>query len=260
MSKKKLTALGATRRDLLKGTGALLLGLTAGKLLLPESSAQAKAITEKWPWPYEKLDPVETAELAYRGWYKLFCGGSVVCSIFSQLRKKVGGPYNLIPIEAFIFAEGGVAGWGTICGSLLGANVVTNFILGPRIAGTHLGALMGSEIMEWYCEAAMPVYVPKNPKVDPKKIPHTVSDSPLCHISVGKWMKKANKSLKSPERRDRCARVTASVAYHLVVLLNKWKDGKYEPDAEFPSGEYGIPAQHNCEACHGDDVPEAPES
>ncbi|WP_022852416.1 C-GCAxxG-C-C family protein [Thermodesulfatator atlanticus] len=248
------------RRDFFKGTGALLLGVAAGKIL-PVSDAQAKGVNvEKWPWPYEKLDPVETAEIAYKQWYKWFCGASVVHSVFYQLRKKIGEPYTLFPVEAFIFAEGGVAGWGTICGSLLGANVVTNVIIGPRTGGSHLGALMGSEIMEWYCEANMPVYVPKKPKVPVDKIPHTVSNSPLCHVSVGKWMKKANKPLGSPERRDRCARVTASVAYHLVELLNKWKDGKYETEGEFPSGDYSIPAQHNCEECHGDNVPEPPGS
>lgn len=91
------------------------------------SQAEAKAgLAEKWPWPYVKLDPEKTAEIAYNEWYRLFCGGAVVSSVFSQLREKVGEPYKSFPIDAFIFLEGGIAGWGTICGTNAGANIVTN--------------------------------------------------------------------------------------------------------------------------------------
>ncbi len=250
-----MAKIDVSRRQLFKGVGALALGLTLGKILPPKAQAQ-KINASRWPWPYVKLDPKTTAELAYESWYQLYCGAAVINSVFSQLRKKVGQPYLSFPIKGFMFAEGGVAGWGTICGSLLGANIVTNLIIGPRLTGNPTGTLMGSEIMQWYTEAQMPLYVPKKPKVSPDKIPHTVSNSPLCHISVGKWMKKAHKALHSPERRDRCARVTASVTYHLVELLNLWKEGKYETEGEFPSGEFGITAQYNCEDCHGENVPE----
>ncbi len=55
--------------------------------------------------------------------------------------------------------------------------------------------------------------------------------SPLCHVSVGKWMKASGYAFVSPEREDRCARVSASVAYQLVQRLNTWKDDKYESRA-----------------------------
>ena len=68
------------------------------------SNAEAKdGPTEKWPWPYVKLDPAQTAELAYNEWYRLFCGAAVVSSVFSQLREKVGGPYNSFPILPWPF-------------------------------------------------------------------------------------------------------------------------------------------------------------
>ncbi len=255
-----MSQIDLSKRELFKGAGALLIGVAAGRLL-PVSKAEAKKIkVEKWPWPYVKLDPTETAELAYREWYRIFCGGAVISSVFSQLRQKVGEPYKSFPIDGFMFAEGGIAGWGTICGALLGANIVANLVIGPRITGVADGELMGSEIMEWYTETKLPTYIPKNPKVPTKDIPLTVSNSPLCHISVGKWMKKAKKSLHSPERRDRCARLTASVAYHLVDLLNQWKDGKYETEGEIPSSEFEITAQYNCEECHLSKVPSPPES
>ncbi len=248
-----------SRRQIITGAGALSMGAVLGQIINPLSKAEAKGgDTEKWPWPYVKLDPTQTAEIAYHEWYRIFCGGAVISSVFSQLREKVGGPYKSFPIDGFMFLEGGVSGWGTICGAPMGANLVTNLIIGPRITGASDGVLMGCEILEWYGDTALPIYVPKKPRVPTKKIPKTISNSPLCHISVGKWMKAADKPLKSAERRDRCARVTASVAYHLVTLLNKWKDGKYETEGEIPSADFGITAQYNCEECHGANVPTPP--
>jgi hypothetical protein len=217
----------------------------------------APAAATKWPWPYEKLDPTATAELAYKEWYRLFCGGAVVSSVFNQLAEKVGEPYKSFPVDAFIFLEGGTSCWGTICGSNAGANIVTNLIIGPRISGSEAGMLMGSEMMQWYADAKMPVYTPKEPKVK-FDCAQTVAGSPLCHVSVGKWMDKTGYALGTAERKDRCARLTASVAYHLVELLNEWKDGKYQTKGAIPAKAHGIPAQGNCTECHGSAVPKPP--
>jgi hypothetical protein len=247
-----------SRRDIIVGGGIVAAGAAvAGFGSRASASTEKVDFASKWPWPYVKLDPEETAEIAYNEWYRVFCGASVISSVFGQLAKKIGEPYTSFPIDAFIFLEGGVSGWGTICGSNAGSNIVTNLIIGPRISGTEDGMLMGSELMQWYSETALPVYVPKEPRIDPKLIPRTVSDSPLCHISVGKWMKEANKELGSPERKDRCARVTATMAYEVVSLLNDWKDGDYITFGEVPSS-CGITAQYNCNECHGDNIPDIP--
>jgi len=248
-----------SRRDLLAMAGVMGAGAAAAGLMACTANAEVKqAGTGKWPWPYVKLDPANTAEIAYNEWYRLFCGGAVISSVFGQLGEKVGAPYRSFPTDAFIFLEGGVSGWGTVCGSNAGANIVTNLIIGPRITGTEDGMLMGSELMDWYSNTALPVFTPAKPRVDPEKIPTTTSNSPLCHISVGRWMKAADKELASPERKDRCARVTASMAYKLVELLNEWKDGKYMTFGEVPSAIYGITAQQNCSDCHGENIPSPP--
>src|SRR3990172_1515584 len=213
-----------TRRKVLTLAGALGAGAAIAGL---GGLARAEAVddpAEKWPWPYVKLDPVKTAELAYAEWYRVYCGAAVISSVFTQLREKVGEPYTSFPIDAFIFLEGGVSGWGTICGANAGANIVTNLIIGPRTAGTEDGMLMGSELLQYYASTPMPTYTPKAPKFT-GAMPKTTADSPLCHVSVGKWMKAANKELSSPDRKDRCARLTASMTYQLVTLLNEWKDG-----------------------------------
>lgn len=259
MKIEKKVCKDVSRRSVIIGAGALATTAALAHLGGAFSPAQAKGgKTEKWPWPYVKLDPAKTAEICYEEWYRVFCGAAVINSIVGQLGEKVGEPYTSFPGDSFTFLEGGQVGWGTICGSSAGANIVANLIIGPRIAGSPDGHHISADIMQWYSEANMPVFTPKNPRIDPSKIVKTVSESPLCHISVGKWMKKAGLGLKSAERKDRCARVAASTAYRLVELLNDWHDGKYESTYDHnPASEYGITSQFNCMECHGDDVPEA---
>ncbi|MDA8162645.1 MAG: C-GCAxxG-C-C family protein [Desulfobacteraceae bacterium] len=265
-----MTGEGLSRRKVLAGAGVLATGAFLGRLsggiadatmdveyFGPVTAEVGKIRMEKWPWPYVKLDPAETAERAYHTWYRLYCGGAVIGSIFGQLAEKVGEPYKSFPCDAFIYMEGGITEWGTICGSNNGANLVTNLIIGPRTTDTEDGALMGTEIMQWYSDALMPVYVPKKPMIT-TAIPRTISHSPLCHISVGRWMKASKKPMNSPERKHRCASVSASVAYHLVELLNQWKDGKYVTKGTVGVQVYNISAQPDCEDCHGSNVPIPP--
>jgi len=266
MEEKEILDAEMSRRSLLINAGKCAVGVAGITALvsgMPGFVSKAEAVggtTEKWPWPYVKLDPEKTAEIAYNEWYRVFCGAAVINSVFSQLREKVGEPYTSFPSDSFVFLEGGIAGWGTVCGSNAGANVVSNVIIGPRIAGPDCehGASIGSETLQWYSETALPVYVPKTPK-QPSKIIQTTSNSPLCHVSVGKWMKASGFALASPERKDRCARVSASVAYQLVEHLNEWKDGKYVSKANWTPGKaMGIPSQQNCTECHGTNIPSPP--
>ncbi|MBA3016267.1 MAG: C-GCAxxG-C-C family protein [Proteobacteria bacterium] len=258
---KQLECQGISRRQMLIGTGAIAASTALMHFGGFLKSAHAKDGTnEKWPWPYVKLDPQKTAEIAYQEWYRVFCGGAVISSVFGQLREKVGEPYKSFPIDAFIALEGGMVGWGTLCGSNAGASIASNVIIGPRIAGPDCehGHSIASDIMQWYSDTALPVFNPKEPK-QPTTIIQTVSASPLCHVSVGKWMAESGFALGSPERKDRCARVAASVAYQLVENLNAWKDGTYEPKSGWSPGKtHGIPGQPNCTECHGSDVPKPP--
>ena len=250
---------GVSRRQMMIGTGVLAASAAMVHLGGLLKCAEAKdGATEKWPWPYEKLDPAKTAEIAYEEWYRVFCGAAVINSVFSQLREKVGEPYKSFPVDAFVFLEGGMVGWGTVCGSNAGAAIVANAIIGPRIAGGKEGHQISEDMLQWYSGAAMPIFAPKTPKVATQLV-KTTSESPLCHVSVGKWMKASGYPITSPERKDRCARVAASVAFHLVELLNDWKDGKYvAKSTHTPVKDFGITAQMNCMECHGANIPVAP--
>ncbi|MGC9109426.1 MAG: C-GCAxxG-C-C family (seleno)protein [Caldimicrobium sp.] len=247
-----------SRRSFLILSGVIGGGLLGGLGRLDEVFAKGMK-KQKWPWPYEKLDPEKTAEIAYNEYYRIACGGAVISAIFPQLAEKIGDPYASFPVDAFFILESGVAGWGTLCGPLAGAAVVANCICGPKISGSEAGYIITNNLIDWYANTALPVYKPKNPKANKEGIVQTTSNSPLCHISVGKWMKATGYAFASPERRDRCARVAASVAYQLVLMLNAWKDGEFNEKMKWtPARDFGILAQQNCLECHGSNVPEAP--
>ncbi|MBU4262867.1 MAG: C-GCAxxG-C-C family protein [Proteobacteria bacterium] len=224
--------------------GAAILSVGAAELVTPAAATTTPPPT---PWGYRKLDPAKTAAIAYENWYKNYCCYAVASSIIDQLREQIGGPYNNLPVEAFIFGHGGTVGWGTLCGTLMGAGIATSFAAGKK------GEEVLNDVIAWYGDTQLPIFMPANPKATIKQV--NASDSPLCHVSVGKWMKKEGVSLASAERKDRCARVAADVAFHTVTLLNKWADGNFEMENGSQSKEYGITAQNNCMECHGDNVP-----
>lgn len=248
---------GVSRRELIAGVGTFALGAAVANL--GGVLSKAEAAPQKWPWPYEKLDPEKTAELAYNEWYRVFCGAAVISSVFSQLAEKVGEPYKSFPVDGFYFLAGGIADWGTVCGTASGANTVVNLIIGPKVHGHKASFVIGSNLMDYYSKTAMPVYVPKDPKANKDKITRTKSDSPLCHISVGRWMKGSGFGFGTPERKDRCARLAATMAYKVVEDLNAWKDGKYnvEDNKWFAPGEIAMTGQQNCTDCHGNNIPQA---
>lgn len=255
MKEERLLDGQVSRRGLLIGAGKLAAGAagiavvaTGGLNLLSKAEAKETPL----PWPYEKLDPNEVADLAYNEWYRLYCGAAVISSIFTPLKKKIGEPYASFPVESFIWMHGGVVGWGTMCGTETGAALAANLIAGQGVFKD--GEKITNEVIQWYSDTDLPVYVPKTPKIT-AEIPKSKSGSPLCHVSVGKWMKVADKGFWSPERKDRCARLTANVAAQTVKLLNDWKDGKFKSDLKLPAMAYNITAQHNCTECHGDKVP-----
>ncbi len=240
-----------SRRDILKGAGLVAAGgafIAAGAVTLAGMAEAGKgAKGPVYPWPYRKINPQKAAEIAYNNWYRNFCSFAAASGIIIPERRLVGEPWTSYPLMSLKFGEGGVEGWGTLCGTLLGGSVAIS------LAAGHEGKPMINDLMQWYSETMQPVFEPENPRARFKS--RTVSDSPLCHISVGKWMKAEGKSLGSPERRDRCARLTASVSFQIAVMLNDWHDGKYKRSYTGRQSDFGITTQNNCTDCHGSDVP-----
>ncbi len=256
LSNKKIS-----RRELLVGAGFFGLGLFCnhlgkelglGKFDLKVAIAEAKEMAKKWP--YVKLDPEKVGEIAYQNWFSMFCAQATASGAVEQLVEKVGEPWKSFPVKSLKFGMGGMLGWGVTCGSPVAASLIVGLVV-PDDATVNA---MIHDILNWYINTELPTYTPKNPKYK-KEIIKTVPGSPLCHVSVGRWMRKANAAFASLPRRDRCARLSASVIYKTIEMLNMWMDGKYKPgEAWNAPSAVGIPAQPNCMDCHGGNVPTPP--
>ncbi|MCF6291558.1 MAG: C-GCAxxG-C-C family protein [Desulfobacterales bacterium] len=236
-----------SRRGLLVNAGKIAAGAAVISVGARELIRPAQASAAAWPYGYTKLDPQEVGDLAYKTWYGRYCCQAVAQGILQPLAKKMGGPYADLPLDAFKWGHGGVVGWGTLCGTMVGAGIALGFIAGND------GEKILNDVIAFYANSALPIYRPSKPKSHFKNV--NTADSPLCHISVGKWMKKEGVKFFSPERKERCACISADVAMHTAKLLNAWKDGAYKPGQGSNVREHGITTQENCMECHGDDVP-----
>ena len=243
-----------SRRGLIKGAaGAVgIAALTMGGLGFLSNAEAAKTSPSTLPYPYKKLTAAEIKEagnIAHDNWFKGFCSYAALSGGLTILRRKVGGPYKSFPMEVTTFAHGGTSGWGGTCGTLIGAGVLATLCAGPKI-----GEQINNEVCNFYATSALPIFVPDHPKAEVKTT--STSDSPLCHLSVGKWMKKEGVGFLSPQQMDRCARVSADMAMKTLELLNLWADGKFVATTKSPVMANEIPSQNNCTDCHGDKIPQ----
>ena len=145
----------------------------------------------------------------------------------------------MFPPEIYFSSAGGAAGWGTLCGALFVAGNVINLV-------TPLSDCMPiySELIGWYTLEPFP----SNRLDDIAKVKNqgqSVSNSPLCHISIGRWCEVTGLKVGTPEHVDRCAKLTGDVAARTVELLNLHSSGKFKA-AYSPSQKVTA-----CMGCHG---------
>jgi hypothetical protein len=110
------------------------------------------------------------------------------------------------------------------------------------VTDAKTGDALIDQLYSWYSSQMLPDYKPKTPKFDIKA---TASESPLCHVSVTRWCEESGFAALSPERAERCAQLTASVAKKTAELLNDSTAGTVFP-AYANSSEVG-----GCLVCHG---------
>ena len=246
---KKLSRREAVFGGSMLAASAVAIGALSGSGI--GLASQPEARSTPLPWPYEKIDPQEATKIAYEGFYEALCCYGVARGLVVPLQKRIGEPYISQPLyEGLKLGGAGIAGWGTVCGALLASTVITGFIV-PTAAGEQIL----NELLQWYSDSPLPVFEPEKPSAEVRI--QSISKSPLCHISVGKWSKSAGKALMSPEQKERCARLTADVAMRTATLFNEWKDGRFHPARKPPLALYGITAQHNCNECHPGKAPNA---
>ncbi|MBZ5553030.1 MAG: C-GCAxxG-C-C family protein [Acidobacteriia bacterium] len=249
----------SNRRSFVKNVGGIAIGAVAGSgVTRLISSDEAPLAVPALPWPYVELDPIAVAERAYLGYSNGGCMYGAFEGIIGELRTKLGAPFDTFPTTMMKYGGGGVAGWGSLCGALNGIAAAI-YLLKDSKTGNDLI----SEIFNWYGVEKLPNYRPKTPKFE---IATTVSESQLCHVSVTKWANHTGFKTGSPERAERCAWLTASVAKRTTELLNQQLSGTYQRTHLTPAnvtlclqchGPSGTVAnvhitggQSNCTSCH----------
>jgi hypothetical protein len=253
-----------SRRDMLGLMGGVVAGGAIAGLTVPALAATveqpapaASALGERFKqiggdfsWKPQRLDPVEVAAVAHAGfWHQGYaCSYGVLYSIIGLMGEKYGAPYKDFPFSVMEFGRGGISEWGGTCGALMGAAVslALFFPRKERDAMIH-------ELFRWYEITAFPMYKP-NPgvaKVD-GLLPTSVADSITCHISVARWCAASKIEARSPERGERCARVTADVAVKTLELIHAKMDAKFIPMLKKSEVNEGCTAL----GCHGQDKKE----
>ncbi|MDD5758626.1 MAG: C-GCAxxG-C-C family protein [Desulfobulbaceae bacterium] len=253
MEESQAAKQGVSRRSFLSTSGKVLAGAAIASTVLTGKREKAHAYALDTGYGYSMLDPQKVGQIAYENYAKRWCASSVIAGLVDELAAKVGGSWKTYPIDAMRWAHGGYAGWGALCGTLTGAGC----IIGLIVPDTDIAEAMTNDLAFYYSYTDLPSFTPpKNLIADIENM--TIANTPVCHISVGRWMKKEEVEFLSNERAERCARVAANIAMQTVNMLNEWKkEGKYTPKHKplFNVLNNGITSQNNCKDCHGNNVP-----
>jgi hypothetical protein len=201
-----------SRREMVTLLGGIAGAGAAGAVWAHADQTSAVPATgmRKIPWPYKPLDPDAVAQRAFEGYLKAHCMYAPFEAIAGNIGEQLGSPYKDFPFEMFVYGAGGINGWATVCGALNGS-AATFQLLSPK-PEPLIDALFA-----WYESEALPNFYPKGAKFPEIR---SVADSPLCHQSIALWCKASNKKAYSPERKERCGAIAASVARKAVMLLN----------------------------------------
>jgi hypothetical protein len=213
-----------------------------------EHTEAAAADTTAWPWPYTRLDPEEARKLGHEAYYQLGCGYAGFSGIVKGLQDRVGAPFTMLPLQMMSYGNGGLKGWGTVCGALNGAAAAISLVSDMKTSGALI-----DDLMNWYTEVLFPSDISNRYAEDRafktdkniKGLPQSRSNSPLCHASVTRWCTASGRPVDSPERIERCARLSGDVVAQAVKILNDQSRGIFQsehPPARSVSG---------CMNCHG---------
>lgn len=226
-----------SRREALFGFGGLVFGASFGAIPGTERADAGDPGTQYWR--VQRLEPMECAQLAYRGYWEENggCGFAVFKGIVGMMGLRYGSPYAAFPLWMMSYASGGIAGWGTVCGALNGAAASFGLFYERKVLIPLVDALFS-----WYEAAELPEFIPDDPMV-PVDVERTVTKSVLCHAALSRWSYITGYKISSNECRERCSRVAADVTRKTVELLNATLQGT--------TPVYKLSAAHTaCSKCH----------
>jgi hypothetical protein len=279
-----------TRRDLMGRAGLALGGaMTLGVLQACDSGSDPAPIdngdqcpdtaAELKDFPYEKfvpaafeLNPVAIQEAAYHGYYAAApaggCGHGAYSALLADLAR-AGKPFDQLPVLFGQFGFGGIAGYGSICGAVLGSVMIINAVVADGAARNN----MLTTLMRWYETHEFPAYAPTT--VDPAEAgatkvldwgteptkPAVTKVAPgahLCHASVSGWCAAQDPMVNAggtsqPDKKARCSRVTADVTGKVVEMVNAYLASGALGARTFAVQAAGADVA-NCTACHGTSV------
>ncbi|MCL1137684.1 C-GCAxxG-C-C family (seleno)protein [Shewanella pneumatophori] len=203
---------------------------------------------------YIKLDPMSVAKQAYAGYDR----GGCMYGVFDAIIKSLADAghedacrFAAIPTNMATFGKGGVFGIGSICGCVNAAAMAINLL-----AGINQSAVSRA-LFRFYEKSEMPrgdsafltaIGAPTRKTDDgtlleANLIGKSIAGSTLCHTSVTLWSKASQFGSSHQAKFERCAQVTAEVAYMLVTYLNQSLEGTLE-------AELVAPANQDCAGCH----------
>ena len=199
---------------------------------------------------YVPLDPMATAKLAYE------TGGGCMHQVFHSLvtmlansSSQDAAKFKTIPTALAGYGFAGVVGQGTICGNLNAAGMLINIL---DDINKQNSAVIGAAF-RYYENTELPFssaeFVSGIGSTDEKTAlvgSSSTANSILCHSSISNWSKASGKTFS--QKGERCYRLSASIAFHLVELLNRAYHG--EDIGALSESKPSSDAQ-SCQSCHG---------
>jgi len=257
------------RRDLLGRAGIAIGGALAFGALHGCSDEESSDTTLQQPqvsdFPYEKhlaadfrLNVADVKQAAYAGYFQGGCCHGAFSSLLGDLQR-AGAPFTSLPLAFGKFGAGGVEGYGSICGAALGSILILNMVIeDPANRKKFVTSLL-----RWYEGFAFPEYVPTTnldpagktrtfdgatPDAEHPAVIPVVPHSHQCHVSVTTWCDtNGDLDANGPDKKSRCARLTADVAGKAAELMNVYFESAAYGSRTAPSA--GAPAG-NCMPCH----------
>lgn len=251
-----------TRREFLRVGAGVLAGAAVASSLSLVSPKRAHASVVH-PFGYVPLDVEATRQLGYNSYKGIVidgvkhahCAFGSFHAIISQLAAADPyGPYANIPTPMMVWAASGVVGFGSFCGAVNGACAAIGLICNAADANGFI-----SDLLTWYTQTPLPsnIVAPTGP------LAQSIAATTLCHNSVTNWCLASGYASGSPERSERCARLTGDVAAKAVEMLNSGRLGLPVPASSttcvqchyvgtnYSAGQY-TRGYEKCTVCHSD--------
>ena len=248
----------SSRRNFLKQTGkiagitGLVGGMSAGMAGCPPPSEGEKYVIPAWPWTYGPLDVEHVRKLGHQSYYTGGCCYGAFDGIVRALVEALGDPFDKVITDMMRYGGGGVAGFGSLCGTLNGAAAAIGLVC-DKATQSKLVA----ELMSWYAATELPTDISNEYARDhafyvtelktDEWLTANAAGGNLCHMSVTNWCIASGHDEKDVQRAERCARLTGDVAAKAVELLNANYAGTFVAEQVAPS------ASASCFGCHAPD-------